>query len=256
MVAPEWVVQHPHSARERGATNRAHGIFKGRQFTAEVILWAVRWYLMFPISYRDLELMLQDRGVEVDHTTLFRWIQAYAPELEKRIRPHLRACNGSWRVDETYVKVKGRWTYLYRAVDSRGQTIDFLLSAKRDAAAAKRFFRKALGQPHTVNPRTITVDKNAAYPAAVTAMKRDGELWRFSRLRQVKYLNNIVEQDHRRIKRLVRPGLGFGNLQTARRTLAGYEAMAMIRKGQVRSIGGRDMRTQAAFVAGLFGVAA
>ena len=165
--------------------------FKGRQFTAEVILWAVRWYLMFPISYRDLELMLLDRGVEVDHTTLFRWIQAYAPELEKRIRPHLRACNGSWRVDETYVKVKGRWTYLYRAVDSRGQTIDFLLSAKRDAAAAKRFFRKALGQPHTGNPRTITVDKNAAYPAAVTAMKRDGELWRFSRLRQVKYLNNI-----------------------------------------------------------------
>src|SRR3954465_15064265 len=124
--------------------------FKGRQVTAEVILWAVRWYLMFPIGYRDLELMLQDRGVAVDHTTLFRWIQAYAPELEKRIRPHLRACNGSWRVDETYVKVKGRWTYLYRAVDSRGQTIDFLLSAKRDAAAAKRFFRKAPHHPSEV----------------------------------------------------------------------------------------------------------
>src|SRR5215217_7722804 len=185
---------------------------------------------MVPISYRDLELMLQDRGVTVDHTTLFRWIQAYAPELEKRIRPHLRACNGSWRVDETYVKVKGRWTYLYRAVDSRGQTIDFLLSAKRDAAAAKRFFRKALGQPHTGNPRTITVDKNAAYPAAVSAMKREGELWRFSRLRQVKYLNNIVEQDHRRIKRLVRPGLGFGSLPTTRRTLVGYEGIAMIER--------------------------
>ena len=138
--------------------------------------------------------------------------------------------------------MKGRWTYLYRAVDSRGQTIDFLLSAKRDAAAAQRFFRKALGQPHTGNPRTITVDKNAAYPAAVTAMKRDGELWRFSRLCPVKYLNTIVEQDHRRIKRLVRPGLGFGSLPTARRTLAGCEGMAMIRKGQVRSIGGGDMR--------------
>src|SRR4051794_31567455 len=109
---------------------------KGRQFTAEGILWAGRRDLMFPISYCGLELMLQDRGVAVDHTTLFRWIQAYAPKLEKRIRPHLRTCNGSWRVDETYVKVKGRWTYLYRAVDSRGQTIDFLLSAKRDAAAA------------------------------------------------------------------------------------------------------------------------
>ena len=220
------------------------GWFKGRQFTAEVILWAVRWYLMFPISYRDLELMLADRGVMVDHTTVFRWIQAYAPQLEKRIRRHLRPSNGSWRVDETYVKVKGRWAYLYRAVGSRGETIDFLLSAKRDAAAAKRFFRKALGQPHTANPR------------AVTEMKRNGELWRFSRLRQAKFLNNIVEQDHRRVKRLARPGLGFGGFRTARRTLAGYEVMAMVRKGQVRRIGGRDMRAQATFIAELFQIAA
>jgi transposase-like protein len=230
--------------------------FKGRQFTAEVILWAVRWYLMFPISYRDLELMLLDRGVEVDHTTIFRWIQAYAEELEKRIRPHLRMSNGSWRVDETYVRVKGRWMYLYRAVDSRGQTIDFLLAARRDTAAAKRFFRKALAQPHTVNPRTLTVDKNPAYPRAVAEMKRDGELWRRSRLRQCKYLNNIVEQDHRRIKRLVRPGLGFGGFRTARRTLAGFEAMAMIRKGQIRNIGGRDIRGQAIFITALFDTAA
>ena len=230
--------------------------FKGRQFTDEVILWAVRWYLMFPISYRDLELMLLDRGVEVDHTTIFRWIQAYAAELEKRIRPYLRRSNGSWRVDETYVRVKGRWTYLYRAVDSRGQTIDFLLSARRDAAAAKRFFRKALAQQHTVNPRTITVDKNPAYPKAAAEIKSDGELWQFSRLRQCKYLNNIVEQDHRRVKRLVRPGLGFGSFYTARRTLAGYEAMAMIRKGQVCNIGGRDMKAQAAFIADLFQIAA
>jgi DDE domain len=126
--------------------------FEGRQFTAEVILWAVRWYLMFLTSYRDLELMLLDRRLEVDHTTTFRWIQAYAAELEKRIRPRLRMSNGSWRVDETYVKVKGRWIYLYWAVGSRGQTIDFLLSAKRNAEAAKRLFRKALAQPHTVNP--------------------------------------------------------------------------------------------------------
>lgn len=230
--------------------------FKGRQFTAEVILWAVRWYLMFPVSYRDLELMLQDRGIVVDHTTIFRWVQAYAAALEKRIRPHLRPTNGSWRVDETYIRVKGRWTYLYRAVDSRGQTIDFLLSAKRDAAAAKRFFRKALAQPHTVNPRTITVDKNPAYPKAVTELKDGAELWRFSRLRQVKYLNNIVEQDHRRVKRLTRPGLGFGGFWTARRTLAGFEAMAMIRKGQVPSVGGDDIKAQAIFIDGLFQIAA
>jgi transposase, IS6 family len=160
------------------------------------------------------------------------------------------------RGDETYVKVKGRWMYLYRAVDSRGQTIDFLLSAKRDAEAAKRVFRKALAQPHTVNPRTITADKNAAYPKATMEMKKDGELWRRSRLRQVKYLNNIVEQDHRRVKRLTGPGLGFGGFWTARRTLAGYEAMAMIRKGQVQNIGGSDIRAQAQFIAGLFQVAA
>jgi transposase, IS6 family len=230
--------------------------FKGRHFASEVILWALRWYLAFPISYRDLASMLSDRGVAVDHTTLFRWIQAYARTLEKRIRRHLLPCTGSWRVDETYIKVKGVWSYLYRAVDSLGQTIDFLLSGRRDAAAAKRFFRKALAQPHTVNPRTITVDRNPAYPKAAAEMKRAGELWRFSRLRQCKYLNNIVEQDHRRIKRLVRPGLGFGSLPTARRTLAGYEAMAMIRKGQVHGIGGHDMAAQAAFVAGLFKVAA
>jgi transposase, IS6 family len=227
-------------------------LFKGRQFTAEIILWAVRWYLQFPISYRDLERMFSDRGIQVDHTTLFRWIQAYAPELEKRIRPHLRMANGSWRVDETYIRVKGEWIYLYRAVDATGQTIDFLLSAKRDAAAAKRFFRKALRQPHTVNPRTITVDKNAAYPIATKAMKQGGELWRFAKLRQAKCLNNIVEQDHRRIKCLVRLGLGFKSFTSASQTLSGYEAMAMIRKGQVVTVPANDMGAQRDFIATLF----
>jgi transposase, IS6 family len=137
-----------------------------------------------------------------------------------------------------------------------GQTIDFLLSVKRDAAVAKRCFRKALGQPHTVNPRTITVDKNPSYPKAVAEMKKDAELWRRSRLRQVKYLNNILEQDHRRIKRLTGPGLGFGGFWTARRTLAGFEAMAMIRKGQIRHIGRNDIQAQSSFVAGLFQIAA
>jgi transposase-like protein len=165
------------------ASVRPDQSFKGRQFTTEVILWAVHWYLMFPMSYRDLELMLADRGVEIAHTTLFHWVQTYALEIEKRIRPHLRSSNGSWRVDETYVRVKGRWTYLYRAVDSHGQTIDSLLSAKRDAEAAKRFFRKALRQPHTANPRTITVDKNPAYPRAIGQMKAADELWRRSQLR-------------------------------------------------------------------------
>jgi IS6 family transposase len=237
-------------------TTGKKNLFKGRQFTAEVILWAVRWYLQFPISYRDLERMLADRGVHVDHTTLFRWVQVYAPELEKPIRPHLQLTNGSWRVDETYIRVKDEWVYLYRAVDAKGQTIDFLLSPKRNAAATRRFFRKALRQPHTVNPRTITVDKNAAYPVAPKTMKRDGELWRFAKLRQVKFLNNIVEQDHRRIKRLVRPGLAFKNFVTVSQTIAGYEAMAMIRKGQVAAAPANDMGAQRDFIGSLFGTAA
>jgi transposase, IS6 family len=200
--------------------------------------------------------MFSDRGIQVDHTTLFRWIQAYAPELEKRIRPHLRMTNGSWRVDETYIRVKREWVYLYRAVDAAGQTIDFLLSPKRDATSARRFFRKALKQSHTVTPRTITVDKNAAYPIAMKTMKRDAELWRFAKLRQVKFLNNIVEQDHRRIKRLVRPGLGLKSFTSASRTIAGYEAMAMIRKAQVESAPANDMGAQRDFIATLFGAAA
>jgi transposase-like protein len=235
---------------------RTKNLFKGRQFTAEIIVWAVRWYLQFPISYRDLERMFSDRGIQVDHTTVFRWIQAYAPELEKRIRPHLRTTNGSWRVDETYIRVKGEWVYLYRAVDASGQTIDFLLSPKRDAAAARQFFRKALRQPHTVNPRTITVDKNAAYPIATKAMKQGGELWRLAKLRQVKFLNNIVEQDHRRIKRLIRPGLGFKSFTSASQTLSGYEAMAMIPKGQVVGVLPNDISAQRDFITTLFGVAA
>ncbi|MDW7554570.1 IS6 family transposase (plasmid) [Azospirillum brasilense] len=215
--------------------------FKGRQFTAEVSLWVVRWYLQLPISYRDLERMLADRGVVVEHTTLYRWIQAYAPELVKRVRPHLRMTNGSWRVDDTHVKVKGRWNHLYRAVDGLGQTIDFLLSAKRDAVTARRFFRKAMKQAHTVNPRILAMDKNAAYPSAAKTMKNNGELWRFSTLRQVKYLNNIVEKGHRRIKRLVRPGPGFQSFHTARRTIAGCGVMAMAHEGQVATMPANDM---------------
>src|SRR4051794_1703437 len=126
--------------------------FRGFRFPAEVILWAVRWYLQFPVSYRDLERMLADRGVAVDHTTMYRWVQRFAPELEKRIRRHLRSCRGPWHVDETYVRVDGQWRYLYRAVDGTGQTVDFLLSAKRDKRAAKRFFRRALTRDNTCHP--------------------------------------------------------------------------------------------------------
>ena len=215
--------------------------FRGFRFPAEVILWAVRWYLQFPISYRDLELMLADRGVEADHTTMYRWVQRFAPELEKRVRRHLRPCRGPWHVDETYVRVGGEWRYLYRAVDGTGQTIDFLLSAKRDKKAAKRFFRKALGRENTRNPREIVTDRLKSYPGALREMKREGELWRFTRHRRGQWLNNLVEQDHRRVKRLTGPMLGFQSFWTARRTLAGVEAMAMLAKGQVRAVPAADM---------------
>jgi transposase-like protein len=183
-------------------------------------------------------------------------VQAYAPELDKRCRAYLKPTNDSWRVDETYIEVKGEWKYLYRAVDSQGSTLEFMLSAKRDARAAERFFRKALKAYHNQSPRVINVDKNAAYPPAIDSLKADEILTKATELRRVKYLNNIVEQDHRFIKRLVNPGMGFGSFNTARRTLRGYEAMNMIRKGQVQGVEKRDIMSQVEFVSQIFGVAA
>jgi len=255
--------------------------FKWRHFEAEIILLCVRWYLRYSLSYRDLEEMMLERGLQVDHTTIYRWVQRYAPELDKRCRPHLKATNDSWRVDETYIKVKKVWMYLYRAVDSDGNTLEFLLSPTRDAQAAKRFFVKALHStapsapgappieeqveeptalaaptPTKSAPRVINVDKNAAYPKAIADLKASGTLPESVELRQVKYLNNLLEQDHRFIKRLVKPGMGFFSFETAGRTLQGYEVMNMIRKGQVRGVGKGDSSGQVTFIASLFGVAA
>jgi transposase, IS6 family len=143
------------------------GLFKWRQFEPEVILLAVGWYLRFSLSYREVEELLAERGLLVDHVTVWRWVQRYAPELERRLRSRLKPTNDSWRVDETYVRVKGKWIYLYRAVDSTGATIEFLLSAKRDAAAAERFLTKALGGENHPAPRVINTDKHAAYPPAI-----------------------------------------------------------------------------------------
>lgn len=179
----------------------------------------------------------------------------YAPDLDKRIRPHLKQTNDSWRVDETYIKVKGQWKYLYRAVDSQGNTLDFLLSAKRDAAAAERFLRKTLNASHTQSPRVINVDKNAAYPPAVDDLKASEQLPATTELRLVLYLNNRVEQDHRFIKRLTKPGMGFGSFYTARRTIRRFEAMNMLRKGQVHGVKKGDVRASIELVSQLFGIA-
>ena len=227
--------------------------FKWCHFEAEVILLGIRWYLRYALSYRDLEEMMLERGLHVDHTTIYRWVQRYAPELEKRCRPHLNTTTDSWRVDETYIKVKKQWVYLYRAVDSEGNTLDFFFSSTRDAQAAKEFLLKTLTASHTTEPRVINMDKNAAYPKAFNELKTEGCLPEPCELRQVKYLNNLIEQDHRFIKRLTKPCMGFFSDLTAWRTLQGYEVMNMIRKGQGVDKG--DVREQAALVVRLFGVA-
>ena len=196
---------------------------------------------------------MAERGLKVDHTTIYRWVQQYAPELEKRCQPHLKQTNGSWRFDETYINVKGEWLYLYRAVDSAGNTLEFLLSEHRDTQEAKRFLTKVLDASHTTTPRVINVDRNPAYLEAVDELKAEGQLPQGCQLRPAKYLNNVIEQDHRCIKRLVKAGLGICSFSTVWRTLRGYETMHMIRKGQVPAGG---IQAQVKFVNSLFGLVA
>ena len=231
-------------------------IFKWRQTAPELILCAVGWYLRYSLSLRDVEELLAERGLEADHTTIWRWVQRYGPELEQRLRRHLKPTNKSWRVDETYIRVKGRWCYLYRAIDSTGATIDFLLSALRDAAAAKRLFRKALSDSSHPQPRVINTDKARLYGSAIAAVKEEGTLRRRCRHRPVQYLNNILEQDHRAIKRRVKAKQSFREFQAARRTIEGYEAMHMIRRGQARWVSDADIRKQNQFIDQLFDLVA
>jgi transposase-like protein len=174
--------------------------FKWCHFQSDSILLCVRWYLRYSLSYRDLEEMMVERGLHVDHTMIYRWVQHYAPELERRCRPQLKMTWDSWRVDETYIKVKKQWVYLYRAVDSQGNTLDFFFSPTRDAQAATCFLLKTLAASHTNEPRVINVDKNAAYPKAFNELKVAGIIPESCELRQVKYLNNLIEQDHRFIQ--------------------------------------------------------
>ncbi|NPD69300.1 IS6 family transposase [Acetobacteraceae bacterium] len=207
--------------------------FKGSHFERDVILWRVRWYVAYPLSYRQIEEMMQERGVEVDHSTLHRWVLKYVPLLEKAFLGRKRLVGDSWRMDETYVRIKGAWKYLYRAVDKAGATVDFLLTAKRDRKAALRFLCKAASR-HGV-PRTITIDKSGSNIAAIDSYNAEHDAG--IKTRQVKYLNNIVEQDHRAVKRMTRPMLGFKRFWSVAVTLAGIEIMHMIRKGQLRSTG-------------------
>lgn len=200
--------------------------------------------------------MMRERGLSVHYSTLFRWVQRYAPEINKRIRPHLKMTGTSYRIDETYIKVGKSCKYLYRAVDRDGNTIEFMLSAKRDISAAKRFFKKMMRADHRRLPFSINVDKNAAYPDAFAASQAEKVLPFDCKLRRVKYLNNIVEQDHRFVKKRVRAAQCYKSFTTAERTLQGVEAMNMMRKGQVKRLRGEDASGQAKFVITLFSIAA
>lgn len=231
--------------------------FKWRHFQGEVILWAVRWYCRYGVSYRDLEQMMGERGVSVDHSTIYRWVQKYAPEIEKRLRWHWRRPQStSWRVDETYVKVRGKWTYLYRAVDKFGNTIDFYLSPTRNAKAAKRFLGKALsGLKDWEKPTVINTDKAPTYGIAISELKVEGKCPGGLVHRQVKYLNNVVEADHGKLKQLIKPVRGFKTLKTAYATIKGFEVMRALRKGQaaIFNLTG-DVRGEARIVERAFGI--
>lgn len=198
-------------------------IFKWKHYQPDIIVLTVRWYLRYNLSLRDLVEMMEERGLSLAHTTIMRWVHQYGPALNEQIRKHLKSTNDSWRVDETYIKIKGEKMYLYRAIDSEGNTIDFYLSTKRDAQAAKRFLKKALTSCHDTSCK--------------------------------KYLNNIIEQDHRFIKKRIRNMLGLKSLQTATKMIAGIEVMHIIKKGQTLQ-GEKSVQRQIYLIHEIFGLTA
>ncbi len=207
--------------------------FKGAHYPKSVVLFAVFFYLRYPVSYRDLEEIMQERGVDVDHATLNRWVVKYSPLIAAKAQAKKRPTAISWRMDETYIKVKGKWMYHYRAVDRNGQTLDFMLSERRDKPAARRFFRRAIGNNGI--PDRIVIDKSGANLAGLEAVNvtlKFAGTGQTIKILQVKYLNNILEQDHRFIKRITGRMLGFKAFHSASATLEGIETAHMIRKGQ------------------------
>ena len=202
--------------------------FKGAHFLQDIILTGVRWYVAYPLSYRQVEELMEERGVSVDHATINRWVLKYSPPLKEAFHRCKRPVGISWRMDETYIRVKGEWRYLYRAVDTHGETIDFLLTEYRDEQAAKRFLAKAIRR-HGV-PEKITIDGSAANEAAIRSYNEAHGT--AIEIRKIKYLNNIVEQDHRAVKRVTRPMLGFESFEAAYDTLVGIELMHMLKKRQ------------------------
>lgn len=208
----------------------ADHLFKRRHFDRPIITLCVRWYVSYKLSYRDLVEMMAERGLSMAHTTIMRWVLKFVPVFEQRWRKYARPVGHSWRVDETYIKVKGEWKYLYRAVDKAGQTVDFFLSEHRDTEAAKRFFRRAILRCGP--PKKVTLDGYQASHRAVDELKDEGWIPPHTEVRSCAYLNNIVEQDHRRVKSRVGPMLGFKRFGNAATVITGIELAQKLRKGQ------------------------
>ena len=210
---------------------RSKADFKGRHYEAALIVQAVSWYLRYPLSYRDIEELFLERGLEVDHSTLNRWVLAYAPLIEKRLRQFRQPHCGSVRIDETYIKVRGEWRYLYRAIDKHGTSVDFLLTANRNLDAATRFFRKMLVDPPLLAPDRIGTDGAGTYPPAIAESQKAGLLPHTPVHYVTKHLQQGIESDHFRVKKNMPRIGGFRSFNTARRTICGFEAMLWLRKG-------------------------
>jgi putative transposase len=214
-------------------------MFKGRHFDRSVILLCVRWYLAYGLRLRNLEEMMAERRISVDHVTIHRWVIRYSPELLERFNSHKRAVTGKWHVDETYIRVRGQWRYLYRAIDGNGDRVEFLFSERRNLAAAKRFLRKALKRHG--RPESIVIDGSQTNREAIVSCDTTDQLHDRSRrklkpikVRQSRHLNNRIEQDHRAVKRRVRSMLGFKSMVSARVILGGIEMIHMMRKQQAK----------------------
>ena len=204
--------------------------FKGRHFMQDIILMSVRWYVAYALSYRDIEELLRERNIRVDHSTINRWVIVYSPQLLAKFKKHKKPVGNSWRADETYIKIRGQWHYQYRAVDKAGNTIDIFLSKNRNKKAALAFFKRSIASSGC--PGKITIDKSGSNIFALESINKTLAKSEKFVVRQIKYLNNIVEQDHRFIKKIVRPTLGFKAFHSAEATLQGIELHHMLRKNQ------------------------
>ena len=230
-------------------------LFWKRKFEPQVIVTCVRWYLRFCLSLRDLEELMAERGLSVDHTTIWRWTQTYGPEVYRRLQGEVKRKFSTWHMDETFVRIAGKWLYLFRAVDSHGQTVDFYLSETRDREAAKLFLKKALANADNRPPNVLARDGLRSYPAAVRELQAEGRVSQHCRQRTRRYSNNRIESDHRHVKRRLRAMHGPRTRNTAWAVIQGIEAVQMIRKGQVLGITRHNLHGQGWVFASFLGVA-